>query len=455
MSKEEKKFQCNILSYLESRHPKAYKAITELCLGGNLKPRKDSGVTFIVPHDKVLSELMPKVYSDKESDIEEAINIMKAHILNDCYDVVGEFKDNEVSNRLGQKLEFDSISGNTAILKNKTALNYDSGFKVMPKRTGMAVYIASGPMPTDGPAASQMRERKPRGERKPRAEGGAEFGQGERTKLATEIVNKPDGQFILTVVLSILKHLEGKPSYNRACASLDMSPYVSFYLLVEPYKTEGKYLVDSADLDGWNVPTASSAQGEAAIGEYMKYIKHAASLLSGDLKHVDEIVDNARWSILSSGIAKTSVLTGISRAYSAAPKLFKEDELNSFFFSDRYKEWQDEIRFHINYLITYWETDLLTHKHEFREVDSTINAMMCCTKPSFDKLAESPLPVSQAQFMSGPIAFVESGSFLHYPMVETTATGSAEERQFDSYVYEVSGAGTGKMKTLRNCAACL
>jgi hypothetical protein len=453
MSKEMKKFQCNILDYVEKKHPDVFKAITELCLKGAFKPRRETGVTFIIPAPDTIKEIMPGIYSDKEAEYEKAWSTMQAHILNDCYESPAEFKDDEVVNRLSQKLEFDSVSGNKAILKNKTELTLDTGFKMIPGRKGLSIYTANGPIPTNGPAATE-KPRKPKAEGSKRAAvGRAEFNRVEFVKrIESEFVEKKDGgACYLKAVLSLMAHLEkNKESsdYKKAVVSLDMSPFTSLYILLEPHHS-GKMLLSDEVLSSWDMKL-DNVQGEAAVSAYIKHLSEGEHLLGKDL---DDKIDSARWKIISGGISRHNLPNAIGGQYRSLTKeLYSDGELKEFF-TPEYKEWQDLARYHINYMFTYFETLIGNHKHEFDEVKSCIESILSGDE-RFSTKTWSPL-TSKDDFLAGPIAFVQSGSFLYYPGEKKHTKGADDDDDdMPAAVGRMSEFGTGQKSALEASAGC-
>jgi hypothetical protein len=457
MSKSEKKLHCSILDYLEVNRPEVYQTIKNLCLGGAIKPRRDSGVTFVIPAAEVLKKIQGLALSEKEADVEEALKMMQAHILNEEYSKPAEFNKG-VSSKLGILIEVESNAG-TVILKNGTKLTVDGGFRMMPRREGMAVYTASGPMPMEGPAAPRP-ERKQRGDKatgRGEIKGADEFNrQAFIGQIHDSFQKDNNGNIYLAAVLSLMEHLESnkRESFNRALLTLDLSPYTSLYLLIQP-GCRRACVVSNDCFDGWKFENTSSV-GQDSIKKYISYMEKAAKLLAGSVKEIDSKVDDLRWGITSGGISKSHVLRKLDEAYSESnvASLYADQSLGQWFAADRFKQWQDEARFHINYMITYWEQDIMSHKHDFDSIKMTIAALMASDKPYFSETSGRAI-TSTADFMTGPIAFIESHSFMYYPAVEKETVGADEEDIYGSHqeaVMQCAYAGCGHMSTLEDCA---
>jgi hypothetical protein len=426
MSKEDKKFQCNILDYVEKKNPEVFKAIAALCLKGAFKPRRDTGVTFIMPAASTIKDITPGIYSDKEEEYEKSWSVMQAHILNDCYESAAEFKDEDV-------------------------LELDTGFKMIPKRKGLSIYIASGPIPTDGPAAAERESRqKAEGSGAKKTKSRGEFDRAKFVKsVETDFLAKDDGgACYLHAVLALMEHLgadKDSADYKRAVVTLDMSPLASLYLLLEPFRT-GKLLLSDSVLESWEKKTCD-LQGEAAVTKYISYLSVGEKFLSKDL---DEKIDSARWNIISNGISRHNLPKAIGAQY-AKVVLYSDDGLKSFF-TPEYKEWQDLARYHINYMFTYFESSFGNHKHEFSEVQSSIMSIMGSDE-RFSTKTWSPL-ASKEDFLAGPVAFIESGSFLYYPGEKKHVRGSDDDDDVHPMVATMARSGTGGLEDLKTCAGC-
>ena len=434
-----KAITCGIADYLESHHPDVYKAIKELCLFSSIKPRRGNYVAFVLPDQKVLDKVLKDVMSDKESEVQSALDTMSAHILisDGPMKTVNDLKIG-VSNRLGKVF-------NSAEAK----LSVDNGFRMLPsKHENTYVFKAEGPMPLGSVEAPRIA---PGGKRPPRRVEGS--GELNRNALAAKVQECLDTQKRLSfvqVVLSILKNLEknDQDQFNKALLTLDPSPIASFYLLVEPFKS-GNFLLNLSSLPENINELFAGEGGEGIFKEYVSYLKKGADLLTAD---IDNIVDSARWKIIEGGISRTTVPNNIKAAYQSVSSLYKS-EVNAGELKDpSFKEWQDVARYHINYMYTYLEDPFAGHKHEAAEFVATVTAILGGNK-KFSVPSENI--TSNADFLAGPISFVQSGSFLYYPFDKKRITGGAtDDNGLPPPVIETAAAGTGTTEVLGKCAEC-
>jgi hypothetical protein len=447
MSKEKTKtFQCNILDYLEAHNNKTYKearlALKELCLGGALKARKGQGVTFIVPAESVMADVMAKIYSDKESDIDFAVKTMQAHILNDEYTKVEELKSGDVSNRLNQKVDVESASGGTAKIKNGPELKVDGAFKMIPGRTGLSVMVATGKsMPLDGEAAPRReRSAMPRAPRPTMGRGDDDFNRdGCLTEVEKQYNPSAGVECYLHAVLAIMEHIgkdKKSPDYKRALVSLDKSPFTSLYLLIQTNDSKNKVISDSVLFGLKSLKCPNSSPIEA----YKEYLSEGYALINQAA--VGEIPE-MRWDIYTNGMSKQSLGANIAKNYEEC-KLYTDPELKSFFAN--YKEQQDYVRFRINYIHNVFLQVATLSKPsitDFISIFMSIKVVLSSDEKYSTKKWGAIL--SQDDLIMGPLAFVYSGSFMYYPHVGTTGAAEDEADDLPRGAMEVAEMGTGQL----------
>lgn len=130
MAKQMKKF-CRITKYVQQVDPKLYDVLDGVCMIGAFKPRRGhTGVTFIMPGEKTLAHLNKLLYSE---DVDECIDILEAHILQDYLPsgAVWKAHASDIPTRAGKKLEVESAAGTTVTLKDGAKLELDTKFKTM------------------------------------------------------------------------------------------------------------------------------------------------------------------------------------------------------------------------------------------------------------------------------------------------------------------------------------
>lgn len=493
------KRNCTIHQFLKTNNPALADVISGMCMEGSLKPaRNTGGVTFVIPPDEVIKDMAKKANSDSDKELEDVIQLLRAYIIDGYYENPAAFEKDPPANRLGQQVVVESVSVSEVRLKNGTKLTPVAKFRTMPNRPTQAVYNASGAMPTDGPSAVR-----PRGRPKKTTKGGSDDSgatEGElRGRIKAAVDNKAESYFgmgqgdrktashpYMSAVISLMEHLEkcnddgSKASFERALCTIDFSPYASFYLLVEPDRTNSGwtgYVVDKECLEAWEKSGSMSAgHGADAVAKYMKFLEAGQKLLKSNVRELAQAVNSQRWDIQLQGPSKTGVPKMIAAAYDqlsssntiGSAKVFPDSFHELIKANSKYKAWQDAARYQINYLFSYVEGNLLCHKHDFRETVDCIRDTLCgCPKNAVytDPEFYASRVMSNEEFMAGPIGFVRSGCFLYTPSVSPGVTGAGEgddgEDDGDDGMYggdgdEIPDVGaTAGPSTLRYCAHVL
>lgn len=254
---------CRIIQWIEAKDANLAAAIHDLCMVGALSGGRH-GATFLYPAAEVRKTIAAKTYS---ADAEEAVRLVDAHIISGTVRTGAEFK--TAGTRLGIKLEVESSSADAATLKNGAKLKVAKDFQPL-RKDNIAVWeVESGEVPLEGPTfeAPKRGRGEYRGgqeEARPAFLGG---GLTSRAILATTVENEYSTCMAkdhcatrdpyLAHAVSLLNFLKGAhPTLLVALLPvIDRDPAVTFYLLVEPYKTTGDYLIPDDTLfgpKGWN-----------------------------------------------------------------------------------------------------------------------------------------------------------------------------------------------------------
>ncbi|MGL6009200.1 MAG: hypothetical protein ACRC1D_07075, partial [Culicoidibacterales bacterium] len=147
----------NLIKYFETRHNRLYEVIEALGLYGLLVPRKNGGITFLIPNGEYMDKIYEAAYSETP---DEAINMIKSLIIVDFLSTPEEWdkKRSDIPNLLGQKLEVLEINKDMIKVKGHSGnvvLQQDTVFKPIASRNNMAVWIIkSGKISLNGPKAS-------------------------------------------------------------------------------------------------------------------------------------------------------------------------------------------------------------------------------------------------------------------------------------------------------------
>ena len=380
--------QCRIFQWVESQDPDFACAIRDLCLEGALAPGR-AGVTFLYPRDKTYrAEIVEKAYS---SDADAAVKLIESLVIPLALIQGSDFTRQSVGSKLGVKYVVESATPAKVSIAEGVELVPAEGFSPLATRVGqIAVWVvAKGRLPLEGAAYEPPAPKREDGRGRAR-HGGAE--PSERQLLAAR-VEDAFGRCMrrdrcvshhpyLASVVSLLNYMKLKCAETLAMVMpiLDYDPIVCFYLLLEPYKTQGVYLIPDSVLFGdnaWNGVEIYSA----AVTEYeamFRSMQNQSALAATDPQSgsrvvpyvfrdpaaVAALIDNARQVIgkLNPRTAPTAVQTIYNtlcvqnRIQGLGPVLpdatlaalgdgreLASDRKNSC--SDAKKLWQDELRF--------------------------------------------------------------------------------------------------------------
>jgi hypothetical protein len=280
-----------LFQWLEEQDADLAGAFRDLSLENALVPGgRVAGVTLLYPADPAFrAEIVEMAYSDRA---DEAAELIETLILPEAVTRAADFK-RGVGNRRGVLLECGATSARGAEFAGGLKVEQVADFAPAGRRPAdVAVWrITEGRPPAEGAAYEP-----PAHEKKPKGSGGGGGGSGasaaaaaSRAALAAATERDFDAGMragpgrarrdpYLGRAVSLLNFLrESRPeAYARVLPLVDYDPAVCFYLLLEPYKTAGEYLIATDDLVGpgaWNGADLYSD----AVKEYLEHFRGAAS----------------------------------------------------------------------------------------------------------------------------------------------------------------------------------
>jgi hypothetical protein len=259
--------QCNIYQWIESQDSEFAGAIRQLCLESALVPNwRAAGVTFLYPGDaKFRAEIIDHTYSEKA---DEAERILKSLIIPDVLAQCSDFERRPIGSKLGVKYNVESASNGKVKFTNGTELAAATNFNPLASRADkIAVWvITKGRPPLTGESYKA-----PAPNRKVDGGGRAVHGgEPEPLSYRAQMAGEVENAFHLCMmkdrcrshnpylgkVVSLLNYLKAKSNevFTKILPILDYDPAVTFYLLLEPYKKSGEYLIPENLLfaNGWN-----------------------------------------------------------------------------------------------------------------------------------------------------------------------------------------------------------
>lgn len=259
------KKHCSVLTWIEEQDADFAQAIRDLCLVGQLTPRR-SGVTFLMPSAATRKSIMEKVGSNTE----QAVVAITAHILPFYFTKGTEFT-GEFGSKAGVKLEAEKRAADEVTLKGGAVLKR-SGFQALARRSASgtalepntAVWeVAKGEVPTAGESFDPLARRA--------KTGGAEAfsANATRAEIMLRVLNEGLAEMstrktqlkLLEALMGLLRQLcdNFTDDYYKAYCALDRSPLATLLILVEPFKDVSKsqdYFISEAAIVAWGGATS-------------------------------------------------------------------------------------------------------------------------------------------------------------------------------------------------------
>jgi len=270
-SKKDKQF-CRIFQWVEEKDKDFASAIQHVCMEGALSPKGSPGITLLWPEDKSFrKEVIEKA---SEGEAEEAVKMIKSLIIPDYFKSLGDFdkRKDAVGSLLGVKYVVKFSGGKASIMDQDGKELELSATKFQtfgtPQHQVLAVYcFKGGRLPLSGAAYERPRAapRAARGDHGDRGTRGAR-GAGEAMSqtraviadmCAIKYIQYLNGKTLyhpyLAKVVSFLNFLKDKhpDMFITVIPLLDYNPFISFFIMFEPYKKQGTFLVSDEILGEW------------------------------------------------------------------------------------------------------------------------------------------------------------------------------------------------------------
>lgn len=461
---------CQIFQFIEELDAEFAGAIKNLCMIAALSPGPGSaGVTFLYPKDdEFRAEIVAKTYS---KDADEAVKMVDALIVPDFLGTAEDWTRKPVGSAGHVLYKVKSASAKSVVLegeKGDVKLEPNHDFKVLTKREGrISVWnIVSGRPPTTGEGYKRphrAREKKMGGSPSKTVMGGA--GPHWRARCAMNVQERYIEEMrkdrattcdpYLKKMVGLLQYLQREHPATFAAIQplLDWSPVVSFYILLEPYKSKGDFMIPDGVLTGptgWN--------GADGFGNLVTEYKTAINSIenkegpyvSRDVRSIVSQTDKLRVQILGSHAELANKkrtpkqLVDVYSALISANKIgglspILPDATLRLLPGDK-KLWQDELRF-VLYNALQQVRDYFD-EHDLRAVLRN----MCIDRPGDNYTKESCLASAQEKFETDVspneafafvVKFINSTNFLYVPVPETKVGGALgdpiDPRDFSPY----------------------
>lgn len=145
---------CKIPTFLQHHAETLYYNIQDLCLFGLFSTRKGQGVTFLLPP----ADIQEKINKTVAKDSGKAAKMIQALTLSQYLPNISDFKkfQEDIPNRLGNKLEIKSVKTGEVILKNGAKITPNKQFKRLYETSHIIIYDISGELPITGEKSQRI-----------------------------------------------------------------------------------------------------------------------------------------------------------------------------------------------------------------------------------------------------------------------------------------------------------
>ena len=273
-----KKFKtfCKIMDYVESVKPELAELLRGTCADMTLNSTKGKpGITFLMPQDeKYIKQIADLAYSEDPKNANEACDMLNALILRDVFKSPSDFiaKRTNIPNSLypSQHVGITGIEGKGIKFESGATAVPDPGFIDSSRKSNIAVWKLTGTLPHKGGKPANI-------ERVNRGKGGKvgayqpsndqsrslrfQIGLAVENAYALHCLQKQSGvggedhdpfcKHSLSIINYINKEVGNVALLHDTILPLISLDKLDFYLLVEPHRTTGSYIIDDNTLADW------------------------------------------------------------------------------------------------------------------------------------------------------------------------------------------------------------
>jgi len=455
------KVHCRIIDYVEIANKELATIIKGVCADGSLGSLKGKpGITFLMPVDKnFLKKLHDLAYSANVDDVDKANELINNLIVRDILRTPGDWMTHrdDIPNSLfpSQKLDVDSVSGETVVFKSGAKAVVDKGFKDGSHRKNLAVWKLTGEIPVTDDKPSEGKYIKLA--RKNGKSGGYTPSTVESQSLRFKIMQQVESEYYAAAcnrANGSWWSAESHPSsvYNRYVASLIdwmlanghadlvrdvIVPQLSFdiidfYAIFEPHRGSGNYLLSDSIINGWygskhagvvskeQLQQLLNAKSDAIVYSNRKCIIACTKKLQAEF---EACANSNKMRACAEQVAKYYDILDAENRIGDALKVFPQPLADFYRENPGLKQTQDELRY---------VSIGMTHKFEqscntglFHELSNLIGECLHAHNKA-ERMANLQLLNSTAlRFHVAPQdrvrdikAFVKSAMFMYIPLNE-------------------------------------
>ena len=438
---------CNPLLWLEKNEPEFFEAVNNLCAAIRFTNR----TTFILPSKEIREQFISLVEKGGPDNDDKAQEILSAHLINKQFDI-SELRSGNIYTSDRAILQAGEVSGGATKNTQSVTFSNSSTTLQVPKdglnRRGQPIIlIATGPVPkegvSDGPSRGRERSEGHKGNEgsdgsKPRrrvrnmdtketVEGGEEKLKGRMRDAVFDVLSKehkkhfsnkygdPPMYMYMVSLLNFLKESH-KEVYTAICPLIDLNPFVTAVILLQPYQKSGPYILDDDLIIAWG---GNKDNYDALQSDW--YSHFVGQPNESRIRNMLEAIDNVRCKLLeASSVAVFNKL--LVDTYNKLYETGKVDDVEVLSKNTRnlFKNgyglmWCDEMRFLVSRALNCNNNgfDLSVNLNKF---DAILNYIMTMNVDNF--AATSTLfnvpsgPNKKEMFNAWLVQFVNSNDFL-------------------------------------------
>lgn len=454
--------RCDIMLWINNKDPDFYNVLVslgaEIPLSGRGAIR---GATFLYPNDKALRDEIISLYEENKAQAEKMVYslIIPIAITNHA-----DFKTEVIGNMLGIKYNVMRSNDATHIkLDNGAVLTRDVNFCEESEQGGFrtAIWYFDGDINRlmvgdkfEIPVVATGGKKK---KAKKYVRGGGEGLQIERCNLAQRVLKLSNEQrgsgcdIYMSCVVSIMNYLKAtnKQLYYNIIPILDYEPFISFHLLVEPYKTRSDYLIQVSEMFTTGIEWENVCGFKDAPAEYLAFFddidQSSDCKFYKDRREVFAKIDIARYK--TCGAPQSSRVGFMETYYRDLETKNTIEGYGPIYPSDTLamvkggkKRWQDDFRAWVS--IIYNEISTYPILEERKIAMNDLCTKICHAMPGDNYVAELKTMTSETNLVdmqseyTALIKFVGSSDFLFVPPTSSDAAvkwGSPRPDDYDTY----------------------
>lgn len=331
------KTYCRIIDYVDAVDTELAELIRGTCADLSLGSTKGKpGITFLMPQDKTFrKKLADLAYSDKVDDANKASDMINALIFRDIFKSPSDWmaKKDDIPNSLfpSQHVELDSVTGKEIVFKSGARAVLDDTFKDSSRKSNLAVWkLMSGEIPVTSDKPSKLKYAKMnRGGKTGGYDVTAQMSQSERHKIALAVENayvfnqlqyensktgsyEPAAkdvynEYTLSLINYIINVRKDDATMHEKVLPLISLDKIDFYLLVEPHKFGGTYLLDDGLIHEWWVQRDQHRWDPASVVKQIEQLLNSGTgaLVYTDRKKITDKLANIRGAINQVALGKS------------------------------------------------------------------------------------------------------------------------------------------------------